>query len=490
MTDLLTLGALDLARHIAAGDVSAYDAVCAHIARIERVNPSLNALVADRFDHAIAEARLADEAFARGEPVGPLHGVPFTVKETLAVNGLPHTAGSASRTAVHATHDATSVARLMGAGAIPLGVSNTSELGLWVETDNRVWGRTNNPWDPRRTAGGSSGGDAALVAASGTPIALADDSVGSNRIPAAFCGVFAHKPTGGLVPLTGRYPVVYGKARRYTTVGPITRTADDLAPLLELLRGADGIDRGVLPIEVGSPADVDFTWKRVVICEDPGMPGVTPSREVRRAVRRAAELLEDRGAEVEEWRPRQFRHAADIWLSLHHEAWGMNHSFRDVLAEGDRLFLPLEFLRLATGRSRHTMPTLGLALTERFTRGAIARIQRFCAEGRRLRTRLNTVLGEGGVMLMPAWPTTAPKHGRTLRHPKHVVYAAIHNVLELPVTTVPMGLGRDGLPLGVQVVGAHGGDAVTIAAAQVLEAGAGGWRAPRLRQMRQAEPGL
>lgn len=485
MSDLLNSGAFELARRIAAGDVSARDVVGMHISRIERVNPGLNALVADRFDHAIAEARLADEALARDEPVGPLHGVPFTVKETLAVNGMPHTAGSATRTAVHATHDATAVARLMGAGAIPLGVTNTSELGLWVETNNRVWGRTSNPWDLRRTSGGSSGGEAALVAAGGSPIGLADDGLGSNRVPAAFCGVFAHKPTGGLVPLTGRYPVAYGKARRYTTIGPMCRTAHDLAPLLDLLRGGDGIDRGVLPIDIGSAADVDFTWKRVVVCEDPGMPGVTPSREVRRAVREAAELLEDRGAEVEEWRPRQFRHAADIWLSLHHEAWGMNHSFRDVLAEGDRMLLPLEFLRLATGRSRHTAPTLGLALTERFTRGALARIQRFCAEGRRLRTRLNTVLGDGGVMLMPAWPTTAPKHGRTLRHPRHVVYSAIHNVLELPVTTAPMGTGRDGLPLAVQIVGAHGEDAVTIAAAQVLEAGAGGWRPPTLRQMRE-----
>jgi fatty acid amide hydrolase 2 len=377
----------------------------------------------------------------------------------------------------------------MGAGAIPLGVSNTSELGLWVETDNRVWGRTNNPWDLRRTPGGSSGGEGALVASGASPIGLADDGLGSNRIPAAFCGVFCHKPTGGLVPLTGRYPAVYGKARRYTTIGPITRTATDLKLLVDLMRGPDGIDRGVLPIEFGSPADVDFTWKRVIICEDPEMPGITPSREVRRAVRRAAEVLEDRGAEIEEWRPRQFRHAADIWLSLHHEAYGLNHSFRDVLAEGERMFLPAEFAKLVVGRSRHTLPTLGLALTERLTRGNFSRIQRFCAEGRRLRSRLNTVLADGGVMLMPAWPTTAPKHGRTARHPRHVVYAAIHNVLGLPVTVAPMGRGRDGMPLAVQIVGAHGEDAVTIAAAQVLEEDGAGWTPPRLEQMRWDEGG-
>lgn len=483
-TELTDQSAGELAQRIASREISPIEVVSAHIARIEARNPRLNALVADRFDLAREEARAAEQAVMSKTPLGPLHGVPVTVSECLAVAGAPHSGGSVARSAVIAEKDCTVVTRLRNAGAVVLGVTNTSELSFWVEAKNRVYGATNHPLDIKRTSGGSSGGDAALVASGGTPIAMGVDMAGGVRVPAAFCGVFAHKPSGGLLPLTGFYPMPFGKARRYVTTAPFARSASDLRMMLDVCAGPDRQDKSVVPMQVGDPSVVDFTWKRVILCEDLGIPGLEPDKDVRRALRRAAQILSDEGAEIEEWRPRQFRQASRIWLSMMHEAYGLHNSFRDVLSEGDAMFLPWEMMRLALGRSRHTLPTLGMAVTERFTKGAYVRITNFCAEGRRLRERLQTVLGDGGVMLVPPYPETAPKHNHTRLHMRHFLYSALFNVLDLPVTCAPVGVTKDGMPLGVQVVAQHGRDDVSIAAALAIEKGVNALKPVRRRMGR------
>jgi len=485
MNPILEFSGSALGRMIADGELSALEVLDAHIARLEAVNPTLNALVFERLDHARDEARRLD---ASGPEAGArlFHGVPFSVAESLAVEGCPHTAGSVARGGLVADRDATAVARMRKAGGIAVGVSNTSELGFWVEASNRVYGRTSNPYDARRTSGGACGGDAALVASGCVPVAVVSDAHGGARIPAAFCGVYAHKPTGGMVPITGQYPVSIGKAKRYTTIASMARRAEDLYPMLQTMYGADGVDRATLPIELRDPARVDFTWKRVVISDELGGWLPRPQAAVRKALRRAARILAGFGAEVEEWQPAQFRSAGEIWLSMIHESFGLQHAFSDVVGEGRGVSVAMELARMALGRSRHTIPTLGFVGLERVTKGGYVRIQRFCAEGRRLRQRLNTVLGDGGLMLMPAYPTSAPKHRRTYREPMHMLYAAIHNVLEVPATTVPMSIGRDGLPVAIQVVAAHGRDDVCLAAAMALEAATGGWKPPTIKQTARA----
>jgi fatty acid amide hydrolase 2 len=197
--------AVDLAASIRARELSARQVVDAHIALIEARNPEVNALIATRFDEARAEADAADKLLGsrrgRKDPP-PLLGVPCTIKESFGLAGMPQTSGSIARKDVVATQSATAVQRLVDAGAICLGVTNTSELTLWIESENRVWGRTNNAYDPDRTAGGSSGGEGASIGSGFAPIGLGTDFGGSIRLPAFFNGVFGHKPTGCLVPHT------------------------------------------------------------------------------------------------------------------------------------------------------------------------------------------------------------------------------------------------------------------------------------------------
>src|SRR4051812_38877312 len=254
--DLRRLSAVELAALIRGRRISSREAVEAHIAQIARVNPVLNAVVRERFDEARAEADAADAALARGDVdmLPPLHGVPCTIKECFALRGMPHSAGLRARRHVVAARDATAVARLRQAGAIPLGVTNTSELCMWMESNNRVYGRTNNPYDASRIVGGSSGGEGAIIGAGASPFGLGSDIGGSIRGPAFFNGVFGHKPTGGLVPGTGQYPLARGAALRYLTTGPLARRAEDLMPLLRVLAGPDGHDGGCEAMPLGDPA--------------------------------------------------------------------------------------------------------------------------------------------------------------------------------------------------------------------------------------------
>ncbi len=239
-------------------ELTATQVVEAHIELLQRTGPRLNAIVAERFDEALDQAREIDQVISgaalRGlslDPLPPLTGVPFTVKESIALERMPHSAGLLARREKRASRSATAVRRLVDAGAIPLGVTNTSELTLWIESENPVYGRTNNPYDPRRTAGGSSGGEGAAVGSGGSPFGIAADIGGSIRLPALFCGVFGHKPTPGLVPNTGVWPASQGQAQRMLAVGPLTRRAEDLLPLLRIMAGPDGLDEQAVPMRPG-----------------------------------------------------------------------------------------------------------------------------------------------------------------------------------------------------------------------------------------------
>src|SRR6202011_2168840 len=186
-----------------------------------------------------------DRAVASANPeetLPPLLGVPFTVKESIAVRGMPNSAGLVARQGLASEDNAPAVQRLLDAGAIALGVTNTSELTLWIESNNRVYGQTSNPYDGTRTAGGSSGGEGAAVGSGGSPFGIASDIAGSIRIPAFFCGVFGHKPSAGLVPNSGLYPPAPGESGRMLGTGPLARRAEDLMPLLRIIAGPDGQD--------------------------------------------------------------------------------------------------------------------------------------------------------------------------------------------------------------------------------------------------------
>jgi len=232
------LSAAELARQIAAGAISAREAVEAHIGRIEAVNPGLNALVVRLFDDARAQAAAADAARARGERLGPLHGVPVTIKESFDVAGTPTTAGLTHRASHRAEADAPTVARLREAGAILLGKTNVPQLLLMNESDNPLYGRASNPWNLARTPGGSSGGEAALIAAHGSPLGLGSDIGGSVRLPATACGICALKPTTGRLTTRGHFNPLEGQEAVRMQPGPMARTVEDLALAYRILVAA------------------------------------------------------------------------------------------------------------------------------------------------------------------------------------------------------------------------------------------------------------
>lgn len=462
---MYTDSASELARRVRAGDVTSRALVEASIAQVRRVNPRVNALVADRFDAALAEADAADAAVARGGDLPPFHGVPCTVKETFALAGMPNTAGLVSRVGQPAAEDAITVRRLRAAGAIPIGVTNVSELAMWFESDNKVYGRTNNPYDTSRI-GGSSGGEGAAVAAAYAPFGLGSDIGGSIRMPAFFNGVFGHKPSAGLVPNDGQFPVDTSEAMlRYQCTGPLARRAEDLLPLLRIL--ADS------PV---GPDEVDLAALDVVTVESNGRHAVQP--ELVAAQRRAVATLRTLGARVRTAEVTALRKSFDIWGSMLSEARQV--PFRTLMAGGGRFSTPREVALLLRGRSPHTLPALGLAILERWPDLLPSRGRRYAAMGRALRDELTHLVGENGVLFYPSFPTLAPRHNAPIRRPFSFAYTAILNVAELPATQVPLGLdAATGLPLGVQVAAAPGNDALTIAVARHLERQLGGWVPPR-----------
>jgi fatty acid amide hydrolase 2 len=475
MNPLLLASATQLAHQIRDGKVSSAEVVEAHLAHLDRLNPTMNAVVHERYEEARAEARRADERRARGDDLPPLHGVPCTIKECFALTGMPHSSGLVARKHLRASEDAPAVARLRAAGAIPLGVTNLSELCMWMESNNRVYGRTRNPYDPARTVGGSSGGEGAAVGSGASPFGLGSDVGGSIRMPAFFNGVFGHKPSPGIVPCSGQHPVPHGRIWRYAVAGPLCRRAEDLPLLMRAMAGPDPSDPSFdPPLEFRDPDEVQLRDLRVLDVAPLSFPGVT--EDLLEAQERAAEALAHAGARVQKAHFPEMDDALAIWSSMLSVEEGP--SFAEQLGEGEAIRVGAELGRWLLGRSPYTLPALGLAGLEKVTKSSPEKLARFVELGRRLRRQLEGVLGENGVLLFPSHTRPAPRHVLPLLLPVQWVYTAIFNVLEFAVTQVPLGLNRRGLPLGVQVASSCGRDHLTLAAARELERALGGWVPP------------
>jgi fatty acid amide hydrolase 2 len=406
MPSLLTLSATKLAHLIRTREVTSREVVEAHILRIQRANPILNAVVVDRFAQARREADRADAKVKAGEELPPLHGVPCTIKECFALVGMPQTAGLVARVGRLATEDATTVARLRAAGAIPLGVTNTSELCMWMESNNRVYGRTNNPYDPTRMVGGSSGGEGAIVGVGGSPFGLGSDIGGSIRMPAFFNGVFGHKPTGGLVPGSGQFPIAENDGLKLLSTGPLARRAEDLHPLLEILAGPDGIDSRCEAREIGDPKAVNLAELEVIDVEDNGVTAV--AAELRDAQRRVATQLSAMGARVQKGRFEALRHSFEIWSARMSAAGGK--TFRQLLGDGRDLSPLWELMRWTVRRSPHTLPAIVLALIEPLPKLLPSRADRALALAAELKREMVERIGPRGVLLYPSYVETAPRH--------------------------------------------------------------------------------
>lgn len=482
VNELHRASALDLAAMIRAGRVSSREVVDEHIARVRRVNPRLNAMVRDRFDDARAEADAADARRAASpDELPPLHGVPCTIKESFAVTGMPWSAGLVSRRDLRAGADAVTVQRLRAAGAIVMGVTNTSELCMWMESTNRVYGRTTSAYDAGRTSGGSSGGEGAMVGSGASPFGLGSDVGGSIRMPAFFNGVFGHKPSGGLVPSSGQFPQATGSAALMLATGPLTRSARDLMPLVRLLAGPDAGDPMCRAMHLGDPGEVDLATVTVHDVRDAKslqrFPIETALLDAQEA---AVQALARRGARVVKTSVPGLADAFELWSAAMHER---NQVSFAALLGGDGAPLSnwsvlREFPFALAGRSDFTVPALGLALAEQLPMLLSARLQTMTARIEKLRGRVDQLLGSRDLMLFPSHPRVAPKHHTPLLRFADAGFTGVFNVLEVPVTQVPLGLDARALPVGVQVIGARGQDHVPIAAAIALEEALGGWVPP------------
>ena len=481
MAAITERAAVDLAAAIRRGDLSAADVVEAHIDRHVRWGPRINALVAERFDQARAEAAAADARVAKatagagGDSDGA--GCRRCSASRSRSRSRLRSAGCRSRPgwwpgARSALRQARrSSRRLIDAGAIPLGVTNTSELTLWIESTNNVYGRTSNPYDTERTAGGSSGGEGAAVGCGGSPFGVAADIAGSIRVPAFFCGVFGHKPSSGLVPNSGMYPPTPGDAGRMLGTGPIARRAQDLMPLLRVIAGPDGLDPLVRPATLGDPGSVSLRGLRVTTVENSSV--LPMSRELRDARERAVGALAAAGADLHHVELRSWRRGLLPYLATL-QSGAPQTTIALLTAAG----IPAPTWRtLARRRGPHTVQTRLTLAAEMLPQLEGKALQRQLDAGLKLAAELAEAIGDG-VLLHPAQPSVAPRHGRTLGRPWLLTPAAMFNLAGVPVTEVPLGLSADDLPLGVQVAAGLGRDDVAIAVAIELERVFGGWKPP------------
>jgi len=461
MTDELCFASATwLAEAIRTRRISSLEVVDACLARIERVNPRLNAVVR-LTDDARDRARHADAELAQGILRGPLHGVPFTIKDSLDTAGVVTTAGTVGWRDRVPTRDATVVARLKAAGGILLGKTNTPEFTWSDETDNDVYGRTSNPYDLDRTPGGSSGGAAAIVAAGGSPFDIGSDTGDSIRQPAHVCGVAGLKPTSGRVPRTGHWPGFEGLFESFTQLGPLARRVDDLELLLPIIAGPDGADPHVAPVGLGDPSAVVVRDLRVVAFTDNGIR--TPTPETIAAVEAAAVALGVAGARVrnevppdmaEAWRTWDGMIRADgfAWLQRLIRAagtpgWG-SYATRGWISPGD--------------------PLPGDELTALIERVDI------------VRARLLRWVGDVDLIVCPAMPQPAIRHGESTAPWFGDTYSDVHNLTGWPAVVVRGGSSAEGLPIGVQMVAPPWREDVALAGARVVEVASGGWQPPAL----------
>jgi amidase len=450
------------------------------IARAERHNPALNAIVAMQVDKARERARAADAALARGEIWGPLHGVPVTVKESFNVAGLPSTWGNPPWKDNQADENAVLVDRLLAAGAVIYGKTNVPLMLQDAQSYNEVYGTTNNPWDTARGPGGSSGGEGAALAAGLSALGAGSDIAGSLRNPAHYCGVYAHKPTWGLIPTRGHSPTGALTPTDISVVGPMARAAEDLDLAMRVLAGPDLLQHKAWRVELPPPRHRrlgDFrvaVWTKSALCE------LDASVDIR--FHAAIAALKHAGVMVDETARPAFDDAEhqELFMTLLRAATASRMSDKDFAAQ-------LEI-------------SATLKPEDKSSRAAVARgatqYHRAWGAANEARTRLRFAWREFferfDVLLAPVAATaafrhdhnpdrdarTVPVNGKALPYQEQLFWAGVASLSYLPATAAPLGLTDAGLPVGCQIIGADGEDLTTIEFARLLAAEIGGFVPP------------
>ena len=468
MDEIIYASAITLAQAIRDKKVSSQEVVEAYLQRIEAVNPQLNAVVQLTANTAREQARTADAALARGEIKGPLHGVPFTLKDNIEAAGVICTGGTQGRANYVPEKDATVVARMRAAGAILLGKTNLPEFCQAYESDNVIYGRTNNPYDLSRTSGGSSGGEVAIIAAGGSPLGIGSDGGGSIRWPAHCCGIAGIKPTTGRMARTGYLPPPGGALSSFWQGGPLARYIEDLTLTLKIISGVDWHDPAVVPIPLGDPAEVDLKRLRVAYHTDNDI--VSPTPETVEAVKTTAKVLAEAGITVVEDRPPDIEQTHEIYYGLlcADGGAGMQHLLQTSGTTEAHSFL--QQLQAVQRKNKLTIAEFGALLF---------RLDMF-------RSTMLAFMEQYDVILCPVSSHPAVPHGATFEGQEYPAYTPIfsytmtYNLTGWPGAVVRAGTSPEGLPIGVQIVARPWCEDVALAVAQQIETVLGGWQPPPL----------
>ncbi|KAH8273194.1 hypothetical protein KR018_012384 [Drosophila ironensis] len=479
VTELVTL--------LRRGEITSVELTVAYIERIKEVNGSLNAVVEDRFDAALKAAQLADDFISKAKSEYdrvalytkfPILGIPFTVKEACSLKGLSFSVGSFVRKTLKAPADGAVVELVRAAGGIPLLVSSNPEFCMSFETSNNIFGRTVNPYDLRRTTAGSSGGEAALNGAGATTFGVASDVSGSIRLPAMFCGVFGHKPTGGLTSIKGHFPHSGADPQfpRMLQMGPITRFARDMPLLLEIMAGDN---RHKLKMDEQVPLN------EMKIYYAQGYSGLNSlthpvvDYDIKLAVMKAVKCFERAGIRPKKLDLKFFGNSMEIGLVSLVDLKGMPSIVTQTNRSASMRLLIMELLNSLIGHSLFTKEALFLELLKQFN-GLMAtgNMERYRNEAKKLKTYMNQLLGNRGVLILPTFHTSALCFHTSLVNVTGIDQLLLFNVLGLPATHVPMGLNKRGMPIGVQVVAAQYQDKLCLKVAAELEAVFHGWVPP------------
>ena len=470
MTDLHFLSLCEMADAIRARRISSLELIDAHVARIERLNPQLNAYTYTDFDRARTQARAADAAVrsVASSSLGSLHGVPISMKSSIDVAGWPCECGSLLRRDYVAPADAPLVARLRAAGAIILGNTNVPEFLMAWETDNSLHGRTNSPWDTHRTPGGSSGGEAAAVASGCSAGGIGSDGGGSIRVPSHFSGICGLKPTPGRVPSTGHFPGSAGPFAQLGVVGPMARTVRDVERLFEVVAGPDPGDPCAAPVPLRRWGDAEIRKLRVGYFLEHALAPAT--LETRTAVRKATDTLRSQGFEVVEWVPDNLDRAQRLWANLFCRAGQM--AFSPMLDGNDDRISPL--FRQFRDAVQQQPPLTATELLDTLLQRDVLRGQ-FLAK-----------MEQFAILLCPVAAIPAFRHGerewiineRKVEYVDAMAYSAWFNLLGTPGAVVPVGRSPEGLPIGVQIVARPWEEEAALAIAAIIEQASDGFRPP------------
>lgn len=455
----------------------------AFIARVEEINPLLNCVVDNRFNKALEEAQLADDLIASGKysldelaDQKPFLGVPISTKDNIGVKDLLLSAGLWTRRFVRAEKDSDAIALMREAGAIPFALTNVPELCMWWESLNPIFGHTNNPYDTNRISGGSSGGEGVIQSAGGSPIGLGSDIGGSIRLPSFFNGIFGHKPSKDIVSVEGLFPPPSSQIQASLLgIGPMARFASDLKPVLKVLtKGKSDILKLEDPVDV---RHLRYFYQK----DDGGALFVTPVEDDQKnVIQKLVYYLEEYATNKPvETKLEAFKDSFKIFITNLKDDSGITfaHQFENYKGYMNPW---AELFYWIFGKSHHTIFSIFLVIMNKLepVYGS-PKHTRYVEERNRLRSKIQDLLGDNGVLIYPTQPSCALYHYETLFRPYNISYTAIFNCLGFPVTSVPLGLGKkENLPTGVQIIGNFNQDRLCLAVAEHLEKVFGGWVEP------------